>query len=366
MPGIALNLPIPSLSDTQTVVVTKIAQALTAIENDLTPQVVPSEININSALNFNGNPALNVGYITMGGGTPGAVIPGAIYYNNGNWFLVDGTTTIQITSAGALNLTLNGGIGGDYAAVSALLSYDNAATRYRFFGAGGVTLVDLDARKIALNGASAIVTLGVDAALVANKTVNFKSLPTANVGLLAYDAAATAIVDGSSVAITASPTFTNLVTFNGGITVTGNITVNGLLKHGNYSKELSLTAAPGEAISPIGVTYSTAGAAYTTWVSECFTSAGLIVNDIPQSLIIRITKANANNTGWTVFRKPFNAANITVASGLINTIGTSDQTLTIGSPSVTAIAARERWYLSLSAGGGGPESISSCTLQYTQ
>jgi hypothetical protein len=363
MPGINLNLPIPSLSDTQTQVVTKIANALTLIGNDLTPKVVAAELNINSALDLNGNAALNAGYITFGGGTPGTTIPGAIYYNNGEWFLVDGTATIQITAAGALNLTLNGAIGGDYSAVAALLSYDNAGTRYRFFGAGGTPLVDLDARKLALNGASAVVTLGVDASLLANKTINFKSLPAANVGLLAYDAAATAIVDGSTTAITASPTFTNAVTFNGGITVNGNITANALIKHGTYSKELSLTSALGEAISSNTVTYNTSGASYSTWVSDVFTSAGLIVGDIPQSIIIRITKANANNTGWTIFRKPFNAANVTMASGVINTAGTSDQTLTIGSP--IAIAARERWYFSLSA-GAAPETISSVTLQYTQ
>lgn len=363
MPGVDLNLPIPSLSDTQTTVVTKVAQALTAIDTDLADPVLASEININSALEFNGNPALNIGYATFGGGTPGVVIPGAIYYNNGEWFVVDGTATIQLTNAGALNLTLNGGIGGDYAAVSALLAYDNAGTRYRFFGAGGTTLVDLDARKLALNGSGAIVTLGVDAALLANKTINIKSLPTANVGLLAYDAAATALVDGSSVAITASPTFTNSVTFNGGIIVNGNIQANGLIKHGNYSKELSLTAADGEAISSIAVTYGTGGATYTTWVSEPFTSAGLIVGDIPQNIVIRITKANANGTGWQINRKPFNAANVVVASGIINTAGTSDQTLTIGVP--VAIASRERWFLSIAA-GAAPESISSCTLVYTQ
>jgi hypothetical protein len=357
MPGIDLNLPIPSLADTQTVVITKIAQALTAINADLAAKVLASEIDITSTLNFNGNAGQNVGYLTFGGGTPGAVIPGAIFYNNGEWFVVTATGTIQLTSAGALNFSLNGGIGGDYTGVAALVSYDNAGTRYRFFGAGGTTLVDLDARKLALNGTGAIVTLGVDAALVANKTVNFKSLPASNVGLLAFDAAANAIVDGSTVAITASPTFSNAVTFN------GNIQANGLIKHGNYSKELSLTAAFGEAISAGGITYGTGGVSYTTWVSEPFTSAGLIVNDIPQSITIRITKANANNTFWSINRKPFNGANVQIATGSIGTAGTTDQVLTIPSP--VAIAARERWFFAITA-GGSPETITSCTLQYSQ
>lgn len=362
MPGINLNLPIPSLSDTQTVVVTKVAQALTAINTDLADPVLASEISITSGLNFGGNPALNVGYIAFGGGTPGAVIPGTIFYNNGNWFLVDGTTTIQITSAGALNLVLNGGIGGDYAAVSALLSYDNAGTRYRFFGAGGTTLVDLDSRKLALNGTNAIVTFGVDNALLANKTINIKSLPAANVGLLAYDAAANALVDGSTVAITASPTFTNAVTFNGNITVNGNIQANGQIKHGTYSKEISLTASPSGSNS---VTYDGNGVLdFVTWISEPFTTAGLIVGDIPQAIILRTIKSNANVTSWTIQRKPFDAAAIDVATGSYTTIGTSDQTLTIGSP--VAIAAREKWYLILNGAAGGTDAITSMTLQYTQ
>lgn len=363
MPGIDLNLPIPSLSDTQTIVVTKVAQALTAIDTDLAAPVLASEISITTGLEFNGNPALNVGYVTFGGGTPGATIPGAIFYNNGNWFLVDGTATIQITSAGALNLTLNGGIGGDYAAVSALLSYDNAGTRYRFFGAGGTPLVDLDARKLALNGTSAIVTFGVDNALIANKTINIKSLPAANVGLLAYDAAANALVDGSTVAITASPTFTNAVTFNGNITVNGNIQANGQIKHGTYSKEISLTAAPGLST---GVTYDGGGdgvSDFTIWVSEPFTAAGLIVGDIPQAIIIRTNKSNANSTSWTINRRPFNGAPVSVAAGNYSTSGVSDQTLTIGSP--IAIVARERWYLQITA-GSATETLTSCTLQYTQ
>ncbi len=48
------------------------------------------------------------------------------------WFMNSAGTAVQITEGDTLNLSLVGGIGGDYAAVNALLSYDDATHRYLF------------------------------------------------------------------------------------------------------------------------------------------------------------------------------------------------------------------------------------------
>jgi len=359
MPGIELNLPIPSLSDTQTQVVTKTAQALTAIDADLAAPVLPSEININTALPFNGNAATNVGYITFGGGTPGGTIPGAIYYNNGEWFVVDSTGTIQITNGGQLNVAVNGGIGGDYIAVSALLSYNSAGSKYIFFGAGGSTIVDVDVRKVILEGTSATVTLGVDASLVANKVVNFKSLPTSGVGLVAYDSAATAIVDGSTVAITAATTFNGLVTLNGGY-----IGPN----HGSFTKEVPFTLGPGVTTANINTfDLITSTAAVWMWHSEPLDVA---VGDKITTVLARVVKPTGVTT-ITVALKKRNSL-----TGAITTIqtsstptgaGTYDVTISIGSP--TAVAVRERWYIEVTGDGasgfGTGEQIGGLSYTWT-
>lgn len=343
MPGIELNLPIPSLSDTQTQVVTKTAQALTLIDADLAASVLPSEININSALSFNGNPATNLGYLTMGGGTPGAVIPGAMYYSGGEWFVVDSVGTIQLTNGGIINIAGSGGIGGDYVAVNALVSYDSAGSKYKFFGAAAASFVDVDVRKVILEGAGpATVTIGVDASLIANKVVNFKSLPTANVGLVAYDASAQAIVDGSTNNITAAHTFTGALTFSAGYTG---------IDHGSYTKEVPFTLGPGSSgvnISTFDKVTSTTAA--WTWRSE---PLDIDVGHKISTVLARITKP-AVPDNVTVSLKKINVTTGTISNIQSATTGTVaatvDVPINIASP--TAAVARERWYIEVSGDGG--------------
>lgn len=356
MPGVDLNLPIPSIADTQTIVITKIAQALTLIEDDLTPQILPSEININSALDFGGNTALNVGYATFGGGAPSSTIPGAIYYNNGEWFLVDSIGAVQVTANGTLNLSVNGGIGGDYSAVSALVSYDNASSRYRFFGSGGLTLVDLDARNVTLNSTTRTVTLGVDAALSANKVVNFKSLPTVNIGLLAYDAASTAIVDGSTNPITAAATFNSTVTFNGAVALNAGFT------HGTFTQEIPFTLGPGcnnVAIGGFDAVNVIAAAAYT-WRSE---PLPLRVGEKILTCLARLTRSAVANINVAIKKRNSLTGAITTIQTAAFAGATGDLTVTVGAP--TAIVSRERWYIEITGGDGTSSGDSILGLQMT-
>lgn len=349
MPGVELNLPIPSLSDTQTQVVTKTAQALTLIDSDLAAKVLPSEIDINSALNFAGNPATNVGYITLGGGTPGVVIPGAMYYNNGEWFVVDSTGTIQLTAAGALNLSVNGGIGGDYIATAALLSFNSAGSKYIFLGAAAASIVDIDVRKVILEGTSATVTIGVDAALVSNKVINIKSLPTVGVGLLLYDSAAQAIIDGSTFAMTDTATFSGILNVTGALTTSGTTTFTTGFTGANknvFTKETPFTLGPGSSnvsASTFDNVSSSADGAWT-WRSEPF---DLAVGDKITSALLRVTR-NSATTAITANIKKRNVVTGTttvIQSQAGGGIGTADLTVTVGAP--VAIASRERWYFEI-------------------
>lgn len=361
MPGINLNLPIPSLSDTQTIVITKIAQALTSINTDLTAQIIPSEISINSTLHYNGNGLDTLGFATFASIIPPAPLPGTLYYI-GEWFVTTPVGAIQLTNAGALNLSSVGGIGGDYSAVSALVSYDNANTRYRFFGGAGTSLVDLDARKLALEGSSAIVTFGVDPALVTNKTINIKALPTVGIGLIAYDATNTAIVDATATAITATTTFTADQIFN------GNITTNGLTKHTTaYSAELSLVPeyTSGTYQYPNNSGASDAILQVSSKVGwQPLTSQGLRVNDKLQTAVLRVSKAAADTLTATIFKQVLGGAPVIIQQNTTTTIGTSDLIITVGVP--VAIASRERWWIELSTTAGGTATVRGVTMTWTQ
>jgi hypothetical protein len=140
MPGVALNLDLPSVTDTMAVMVAKTRVALSTIQDDLVPKLVPAEMNINAALSANGNAITGLGSVGMvGGNTP--VAAGSIYYANGEFYAIDSTATVKLTSAGGLAIAGAKGIGGDYGNVanSALVYYDSASGEYRFFSSNGTS-----------------------------------------------------------------------------------------------------------------------------------------------------------------------------------------------------------------------------------
>lgn len=195
MPGVNLNLSLPSLSDNLATIVSKTATALSAIQNDLTPKVTAGEININAALPFNGNAATGLGSIQLAtGNTPTAA--GSVYYLNGEFYCIDSTGTIQLTANGSLNASGFGAIVGDYGGVNpARVTYVAASSQYQFTSSAGVW-ADLVARSIILEGSAGTVQLGVDAAINTARVANFKSLPTSGVSVLVYNAATSTIEDG--------------------------------------------------------------------------------------------------------------------------------------------------------------------------
>jgi hypothetical protein len=402
MPGINLNLPIPQLSDTQTVVITKVATALTAIQNDLTPNVTSSELNINAPLSFNGNPATNVGYVTMGGGSPSTAIPGTVYYTNGEWFLITGIGTIQLTNNGQINLSVNGGIGGDYGTAAALVAYDNAGTRYRFFGAGAVSLVDLDARKLVLEGTNATTTFATTA--LSNKTINILSVPTSGVGLLAYDASTNSLVDGATTPITSAPTFSGPLSFGAGITVIGaingnisfpgNLTFSGVNSHtavNTFSSVTSLnggishtdtwasevpflfdfpsTVAP--AVNPVSVltnggslTVVNTASATNNWTSIPFTSCGMREGDILRSMMFSLIKPSGTTLNIDLKKIVVGSAPTTIQTfSTTLTGGPTDFLCTVTSP--VAIAAREKWFFTVRFSAVS-EQVVSANIRWTR
>lgn len=97
-------------------------------------RITPAGLNINAALSMVGHSLTNIGGLVL---AQSAASPG----NNTIWrktaddelyYTDSAARTIKITAAGVLNMSLVGGIGGDYAAASALVYYDDTAQAYRF------------------------------------------------------------------------------------------------------------------------------------------------------------------------------------------------------------------------------------------
>lgn len=219
MPGVNLNLDLPSLTDPMATAIAKLVTALQAVEDDLAGKILPSEININAALSMNGNALTNIGSLQMlAGNAPTAA--GSIYYSNGEFYAIDAAGTIRLTLNGALDITATGGFVGDYGqpGVNAAASYDNASQEYRFYSDGGLgTWADLVCDDLVLEGTNGSVRLGVDAAINTARQVLFKSLPTTGVGLLVYNSATSTVEDlattsPTAISVTCPVTTTQAVT----------------------------------------------------------------------------------------------------------------------------------------------------------
>src|ERR1041384_2355978 len=177
MPGQSLNLSLPSLSDTMATIVSKTATALSAIQTDLTPKITPPALNINASLSVAGNALTNIGSLQMVDGNQ-PTNPGSLYYHNGEFFLVDTTGTIQVTTNGVLNVAGVVGIIGDYGGSNpARVIFNDTAGEFRFQeDQAGPIWADVVCDDLVLEGASGTVRFNVDAAISGGKTINIKSL----------------------------------------------------------------------------------------------------------------------------------------------------------------------------------------------
>lgn len=238
MPGVDLDLDLPSLSDSLATIVSKTVDALQAIEDDLAAQVVSSEININAALSFNGAAITNLGSATFSSGN----IPttaGSVWYDGTEWYVSDATGTIQVTSNGSLNIAAVGGIVGDYGGGNpARVTYDDASGEYRFTEDTGV-YADLVADDLVLHSASGSVRFSVDDAITTDRQFIIEDLPTAGVSALVYDASDSSVKSAENTRVTNALKITTL-------------DMTGEEKHGDRSRAFIL--AP---------TYVVSGGAYT-------------------------------------------------------------------------------------------------------
>lgn len=277
MIGTDLSLSLPSLADTYSVAIAKVAVALQAIEDSIADLATPAALDITGNLSIGGNHLTNVGgLILVSGNSPTSA--GSIYYSGGNFYAKDATGVIQLTSSGGINVAGIGAIGGDYGGVNpASVDYDDASGQYRFkedasTWADGV----FDDIILMETGGTDYVRLTAPASVTTTYTLTFPAAPPAETRPV-------------TVASDGTVAFASAVTLpaNGNFTVSG----TGDYKHGELVDIFTIDACA--AIVSGSFSVSIAGGFYTRDLS----SSGHILIKIPR---LRV--------GWRVKRISIYAA----------------------------------------------------------
>ena len=258
MPGITLNLNLPLLSDTMATMVAKTSIALSAIQDDLAGKINPSEMNINSALDMAGSQLKNTGSLALvAGNIP--TLPGSMYYNLGEFYVVDSTGIVRLTSGGALDASSIGAISG-LGGTNAAVTYDLASTQFRFTSNVGV-YADLVARNVILQGSAGSVQIGVDPAINSARQFNIKSLPATGVSLLVYNGSTSTLEDGAVTGVT--NTLAGSLAIAGSLTAAVNVTATDFKITGVSQRQVALDPAcqnfgtANVSTSPLGVVSTT-------------------------------------------------------------------------------------------------------------
>lgn len=151
MIGTRPTVSLPLLSDTLATLVSKVTTSINNIADSIADKATPAGLNVNAPLSLAGNTLINVASLALVAGTlPTA--PGSMYYSGGEFYLIDSTGAVQVTSLGQLNHSAFGVIGGDYGGANpALISYDTATQQYRFYVNGSThTWASLVAKTLIL------------------------------------------------------------------------------------------------------------------------------------------------------------------------------------------------------------------------
>jgi len=222
MPGVDLNLDLPTPNDPFVTALAKIVAAFVAIEEDLEPRIGAGSLDIDTELSMNGAALTNVGGVRLQNGESAVV--GTLYMDE-EFHVVTTAGDVQLTLNGVLNVTALGTIGGDYGGFDpANVTFVTTSDDY-FFRSDATTFADVQVRDIILNGAAGTFRLGVDAGLSGDQEIRFKSVPVTGHGMFAFNSADNSLVDAAGV-----------VPVVGGMTFGANIDIgNNKILHGQQT-----------------------------------------------------------------------------------------------------------------------------------
>jgi len=187
---------------------------------------------------------------------------------NNLYFRSQSGTNIKVTDGSTLNVSIVGGIGGDYAAVGALLDYDDASDTYRLRQQTGASVrqyarmasADVDLFEYKASGSTPVPTnrirLQSPAALAASYTLTFGAALPGSTSLVQVSAAgaltysntvASALALSSTLTVGSTLGVTGLITASAGLTAAAgqHLTVSstGRFKHGNMTLNIPVGAA---------------------------------------------------------------------------------------------------------------------------
>ncbi len=351
MPGVDLNLDLPSLSDQLATIVAKLITALSAIEDDLAADVTPSEIDINTSLSMNGSALVNTGSVQfVAGNAPDAA--GAMWYEDDEFWVQDATGAVRLTVNGAIDASSLGGI--TSLASPAAVTWDLASSEFRFTSDSGV-YADLVADDLVLHSASGSVRFSVADAITTARQFNITDLPASGVSALVYDASSSALKSSENTRITntlkattldisTTTTLTGAITAASSLTVAGVVDVGGAFRHPEWTVPLP-THNGDPFINSIGADYvenfvnwgKTSGAAAVTWlqlvpvrVGERIKSLTCTIQRTGVGSAFQYTLSLIKLSGGNVTAAVDGSTSTTYATG--NTLGVEMLTHTLGTP----------------------------------
>lgn len=133
--GVRITQPLPTIG--QVVWGGPLNDLLQAIVDVLAAQVSPDGIDLSGDLDFHGNRAIDLTALGFVAGAIPSVGPAAYSDGTDLWYVDGNGTHIQITADGGINITVSGGIGGDYIAAGAHLNYVASTNSYTHTDASG-------------------------------------------------------------------------------------------------------------------------------------------------------------------------------------------------------------------------------------
>lgn len=331
MPGAPLDLDLPIAGDSWPTWKSKIEAAFAAIEADLEPAVLFSELSATSNLNYGNYAATNVKYVQFYLGNSTNIPARGLGFKDGELWVTDAAgNQIQFTNAGALNVAAAGGFTGEYISAGAQASFVNATDLYEFKNEAGAAYADIRCDDLFLSNAStAYFQIGFAGS--SNISVLMPTALPAGAALLSVD---------NTGQISASATLAVGFTINNAdITLTGTADV----LHPDRTRTEPAQALYYSNTSSVGSPSSLRDGGHSVtgaWEAH-YHIPGLRVGERLKSVALRLNRADATATTLEIYSVTNGVR--TSISAVASTTTTGDVTLT-ATVTTPATNATGTWY----------------------
>ncbi len=244
--GFPLNITLPSSGQVQWD--SPLNEALQTLIDAVESSVTVDGIDIQSSLDFQGNYAVNLKGLKFTTNTDDGSARQLFWKTDGELYVRDGAgRSIQLTSSGSLNISLNGGIGGDYIGSSAQVVYGSSGATFTFTSSPGV-YATMEHGDIKLHNGSTSTYVDIKTSPVLGSTYNLtlpSAVGTAN-SVVTLDATGSmaSTPDPSVVSVTASNALINTrLNVPGATYHTGQTVFSGSIYRTQFTENLHWAAA---------------------------------------------------------------------------------------------------------------------------